>query len=84
MPSLFMTVLFWVAVGAAIAAQVMILFSTARAWRFGGSAPPVTERLFAFGPALILLVVLWLSWREATRPPIIEVQFDPAAQGITL
>lgn len=84
MPSLFMTVLFWVAVGAALVAQVMILRSTARAWRGGGAAAPVTERVFAFGPALILVVVLWLSWREATRPPIIEVQFDPATQGITL
>lgn len=84
MPSLFMTVLFWVAVVAALVAQVMILRSTVRAWRLSAAPAPVTERVFAFGPALILLVVLWLSWREATRPPIIEVQFDPAAQGITL
>lgn len=84
MPSLFMTVLFWLAVASALVAQAMILRSTTRAWRASGTPAPVTERVFAFGPALILLVVLWLSWRDATRPPIIEVQFDPATQGITL
>jgi hypothetical protein len=84
MPSLFMTVLFWMAVAAAIIAQGMILRSTVRAWRQGAAPAPATERVFAFGPALVLLVVLWLSWREATRPPIIEVQFDPSTQGITL
>lgn len=84
MPSPVLTVLFWLAVLAAVVAQGMILRSTVRAWRAGGAPVPASERVFAFGPAVVLVVVLWLSWREATRPPIIEVQFDPAVQGITL
>jgi hypothetical protein len=84
MPSLVLTALFWSAVTAALAAQAMLLRSTLRAWRAGGAAVPLTERVFAFGPALVLALVLWLSWRAATRPPIVEVRFDPATQGITL
>ncbi|MBX3132108.1 MAG: hypothetical protein KF689_01820 [Gemmatimonadaceae bacterium] len=84
MPASLPTLLFWAAVLAVIVAQVAILRSTARAWALAGTRVPFVERVFAWGPALVLALVLWLSWRAATRPPIVEVQFDPASQSITL
>ena len=84
MSSTFLTSLFWAAVLAVIVAQVMILRSTARAWRGAGTAAPFTEKLFAVGPALVLVAVLWLSWRAAMAPPVIHVEFVPGIQGITL
>ena len=56
-----------------VAAQAMILRSTARAWRAAGITPSLLERTFAFAPALVLALVLWLSWRAATDPVMIEV-----------
>jgi hypothetical protein len=84
MPAYFPTLLFWAAVLAVVVAQVAILRSTSRAWAHAGTHVPLVERLFAWGPALVLALVLWLSWKAATRPPIIEVQFDPTSQSITL
>ncbi len=84
MPNVLLTVLFWSAALAVVVGQIAILRSTSRAWRFTGTAVPVTERVFAWGPALVIGVVLFLAWQRATRPPIVEVQFDPTTQSITL
>ena len=73
MPAPLLAVLFWLAVAAVVVAQAMILRSTARAWRAAGTAPSLRERAFAYGPALVLALVLWLSWRAATAPVMIEV-----------
>lgn len=73
MPSLLLTVLFWVAAIAIVVGQVMILHSTARAWQAAGTPVPVSERLFAWLPAAALLVVLWFSWKAATAPPIFQI-----------
>lgn len=62
MPSLLMTSLFWSATVAIVVGQVMILWSTARAWGASGGRVPVTERLFAWLPAVALMAVLWFSW----------------------
>ncbi len=83
-PNVFLTVLFWSAALAVVLGQVAILRSTSRAWRYTGAGVPLTERLFAWGPALALIVVLFFAWKAATRPPVVEVQFDPATQSITL
>lgn len=84
MPNVLLTVLFWSAALAVLCGQIAILRSTARAWRHAGTALPFTERLFAWGPALALIVALFFAWQAATRPPVVEVQFDPASQSITL
>jgi hypothetical protein len=84
MPSLILTVLFWSAALAVVLGQIAILRSTSRAWRHAGTTVPLTERVFAWGPALVLIIVLVFAWREATRPPVIEMQFDPASQSIKL
>ncbi|MEX2181258.1 MAG: hypothetical protein WD771_04405 [Gemmatimonadaceae bacterium] len=85
MPSLLVTALFWIAAAAVVIAQAMILRSTARAWRAGGAAPSALERGFAVAPALVLVVVLWLSWRAATAPPTIQVDLTgPAPTSIRL
>jgi hypothetical protein len=84
MPNVLLTVLFWSAALAVVIGQIAILRSTSRAWRHAGTAVPVTERVFAWGPALVLILVLVFAWREATRPPMVEVQFDPTTQGIKL
>lgn len=84
MPNVLLTVLFWSAALAVVLGQIAILRSTSRAWRHAGTDVPVTERLFAWGPALALLFVLFFAWKAATRPPVIEVQFDPTSQSITL
>lgn len=88
MSSLLLTLLFWTAAIAIVVGQVMILRSTARAWAMSGVAVPMTEKLFAWVPAIALLAVLWFSWKAATAPP--TVQFDapvgaqPAAPEIRL
>lgn len=84
MPNVLLTVLFWSAALAVVLGQVFILRSTARAWQRAAAPVPASERIFAWLPAVALALVLVLSWRAATRPPIIEVQFDPATQGIKL
>jgi protein-S-isoprenylcysteine O-methyltransferase Ste14 len=83
-PNVFLTVLFWSAAFAVVLGQAAILRSTSRAWRHTGTAVPLTERVFAWGPALVIVVVLYFAWRAATRPPMVEVQFDPTTQSITL
>jgi hypothetical protein len=63
MPPEFLTALFWIAAVAVVVAQWMILGSTDRAWRVSGGPIPFTERLFAYGPALVILAVLYFSWQ---------------------
>lgn len=84
MPTSIATALFWSAVLAVIAGQVGILRSTQRAWRRSAHPVPVVERVFAWGPALVLVAVLYLAWGHATRPPMIEIQVDPASREIRL
>lgn len=84
MNNFFPTALFWSAVIAVVVAQVAILRSTARAWRRSAAPVPAVERVFAWGPAFVIVIVLFFAWREATKPPIIEVQFDPTTRGIIL
>lgn len=78
------TILFWSAVLAVIVGQVGILRSTQRAWRRSALPVPFVERVFAWGPALVLVAVLYLAWGHATRPPIIEIQVDPTSREIRL
>ncbi len=85
MPAPLPTALFWLSAAAVIAAQWMILRSTARAWRAAGAPPTPLERAFAVVPALVLLLVLWLSWRAATAPVTIQVDLrGPAPTAIRL
>ncbi len=84
MPSTLATALFWSAVLAVIAGQVGILRSTQRAWQRSTAPVPLVERVFAWAPALVLVGVLYLAWGAATRPPIIEIQVDPATREIRL
>lgn len=78
------TALFWLAVAAAIVAQVMILRSTARVLRAAAPRRPSVEWAFAVGPALVLALVLALSWRAAMRPATVEVQLTPLPGEIRL
>jgi hypothetical protein len=80
MPAALIAALFWTAVVAVIVAQVMILRSSARVLRAATPAHPALEWAFAVGPALVLALVLVLSWRAAMRPPTIEVDL-PAVPG---
>ena len=84
MPNVLLTALFWSAALAVVVGQIAILRSTARAWRHSAAPVPISERVFAWGPALVLVLLLFLTWREATRPPVVEVEFDPATQSIRL
>lgn len=79
MPSWSATALFWSCAAAIVVAQVMILRSTARALRAGGGRTPALEWVFALAPALALALLLWSSWRAATRPPVIDVRLGPVA-----
>ncbi len=80
MPSLLLTLLFWSAAIAIVVGQVMILRSTARAWAIAGGAVPLTEKLFAWFPAMALIAVLWFSWKAATAPPTFRFDAPAAAQ----
>jgi hypothetical protein len=88
MPSFLLTLLFWSAAIAIVVGQVMILRSTARAWAGSGVAVPMTEKLFAWLPAIALLAVLWFSWKAATTPPTFRYDApsatQPTAPGIRL
>lgn len=77
MPAALLTIVFWTAVVAAVIAQVMILRSSARVLRATRRPFPFTEWGFALGPALVLALVLVLSWRAAMRPAAVEVQVMP-------
>lgn len=84
MPPVLATLLFWSAVVAVLAAQWAILRSTARAWQHAGGKVPVMERIFAFGPALVIVLVLFLSWRAATRPQVFQVDLAPSPTSLRL
>ncbi len=84
MPSALLTLLFWSAALAIVVGQVMILRSTARAWRASEGPVPISEKIFAWGPSLALIAVLWFSWKAATAPPSFEVTVPAASQGIRL
>ncbi|MDH5234899.1 MAG: hypothetical protein OEW77_08045 [Gemmatimonadota bacterium] len=79
MPSLLAAALLWGAVAAALAGQVMILRSSRRViGRTPGARRPI-EWLFAIGPAVVLVVVLILTWHAATRPPVLRMDVLPVA-----
>jgi hypothetical protein len=82
MPSSLLTLLFWSAAIAIVVGQVMILRSTARAWAGSGAPVPMTEKLFAWLPAIGLLAVLWFSWKAATAPPTFQFESPAAAQPL--
>lgn len=73
--------LFALAAIAVAVGQVMILRSTARAWRAATSPVPAIERVFAWVPALLLAGVLWLSWKAVMAPPTMQVEFVAAAEA---
>lgn len=75
---------FWIAALAVVVGQAMILRSTSRAWRAAGTPVPLTERLFAWGPVLVLAVVLWLSYRATFAPPLMQVETALPAAGVRL
>lgn len=77
MPFDLSTPLFWVAAAAIVVAQVMILRSTARVLRAPkapGNAPLAVEWSYALLPAVGLVLTMWWSWREVSRPPVIQVE----------
>jgi hypothetical protein len=80
MSSTLLTLLFWSAALAIVVGQVMILRSTSRAWAASGAPVPMTEKLFAWLPAIALIAVLWFSWKAATAPPTFEFDAPAAAQ----
>ena len=75
--------LFWLAAGAVVVAQVMILRSTFRVLRApppeaAPGAPPrgrLLEWIFAIGPALALAALLALSWRATTMPVVMDIRW---------
>lgn len=79
MPSFLAALLLWGAIAAALVAQGMILRSSRRVLRTASSRGPFIEWAFAVGPALVLVLVLVLSWRAATRPPVIQMEVLPTA-----
>ena len=84
MPPSLVAALFWIAVAAALIAQVMILRSTSRVLRTAAPARPALEWGFAILPALALVVVLAFSWRATMRPPSIEVDVTPVPGEVRL
>lgn len=78
------TLIFVVAALAVVLGQLMILRSTARAWQAAGGPVPLIERAFAWLPALVLVLVLWLSWRATVAPPVMELKFTATASGVGL
>ena len=42
----------------------------------------MTEKLFAWLPAIGLLAVLWFSWKAATAPPTFQFESPAAAQPL--
>ena len=80
MPAPLLAVVLWTCILAAAVAQVMILRSTARTLRRAQLARPFREWAFAIVPALVLVLVLFLSWRAAMRPLRVDVT-GPAAPG---
>lgn len=75
--------LFWTTIVSAVVAQVMILRSTRRALRGieGQHARPL-EWVFAIVPAIAVMFLLYLTWRAATVPPVLQVEFPPSGAEI--
>lgn len=81
----FGTAVLSVASAAVVVAQVMILRSTRRAMRMRASgetgegtpraSSPVLEWAFAIAPAIALAFLLFFTWRAATQPPVMQVEF---------
>ena len=74
----FVAALFWTAVVAVVGAQVMILRSTTRVLRAVAPSRPALEWALAIVPALVLVLVLALSWRATMRPRSVEMIVPPA------
>lgn len=68
MPAAVLSPLFWVAALAIVIGQVFILRSTERAWHASGTPVPFVEKVFAWGPALVLMAVLWFAWQASATP----------------
>ena len=79
MTSFLAALLLWGAIAAALVAQFMILRSSRRVLRTAASRGPLIEWAFAVGPALVLIFVLVLSWRAATRPGVLRMDVLPVA-----
>lgn len=84
MPASFVAALFWTAVVTVVGAQVMILRSTTRVLRAVAPARPALEWAFAILPALVLVLVLALSWRATMRPRPTELNVPPAVGEVRL
>ncbi len=84
MPAPLVAALFWIAVVAVVVSQVMILRSTTRVLRAVTPARPVLEWGFAILPAVVLAIVLVLSWRATMRPTALQVDVTPVAGEIRL
>lgn len=84
MPASLVAALFWIAVVAVVVSQVMILRSTTRVLRAVAPARPALEWGFAILPAVVLAIVLVLSWRATMRPAALQVDVTPVAGEIRL
>jgi hypothetical protein len=82
MPQLLAAALLWGGLLAAAIAQAMILRSTRRVLRAAVPARPAVEWAFALVPALVLALVLVLSWRAATAPPTVRFEVVPTPAGV--
>lgn len=80
MTHLLPSLIFWTAAIAVVVGQVMILRSTARAWRASETAVPFAEKIFAWGPTIALAAVLWFSWQAANAPPTIQIDVPASTQ----
>ena len=84
MPVPLVAALFWIAIVAVVVSQVMILRSTTRVLRAVPPARPALEWGFAILPAVVLALVLGLTWHATMRPPALEVDVTPVAGEIRL
>ena len=75
--------MFWTTIVSAVVAQVMILRSTRRALRgIEGQHTRPLEWVFAIVPAIAVMFLLYLTWRAATVPPVLHVEFPPSGVEI--
>lgn len=77
MPPFLAALLLWGAAAAAVTGQVMILRSSRRVLKRTDAPRPIAEWAFAIGPALVLAIVLVLSWQAATRPATLRMDVTP-------
>lgn len=77
MPPTLAAVLLWGAIAAAVTGQVMLLRSSRRVLRTAGGRRPLGEWAFAIGPAIILALVLVLTWQAATGPSVLRMDVTP-------